>query len=51
MAMRKNNVAITGSALDVLLDNALNFEIDTQNSIRQARLMLVILENQLLMKG
>ena len=36
MAMRKNNVAITGSALDVLLDNALNFEIDTQNSIRQA---------------
>ena len=36
MAMRKNNVAITGSALDVLLDNALNFEIDNENSRRQA---------------
>ena len=36
MAMRKNNVAISGTALDVLLDNALNFEIDNQNSLRQA---------------
>ena len=36
MAMRKNNVAITGSALDVLLNNALNFEIDNENQRRQA---------------
>ena len=36
MAMRKNNVAITGSALDVLLGNALNFEIDNENQRRQA---------------
>lgn len=36
MAMRKNNVAISGTALDVLLDNALNFEIDNQNALRQA---------------
>tara|TARA_R100000734_G_scaffold18931_2_gene17113 strand:- start:657 stop:1094 length:438 start_codon:yes stop_codon:yes gene_type:complete len=36
MAMRKNNVAITGSALDVLLANALNFEIDNENQRRQA---------------
>tara|TARA_R100000773_G_C4220506_1_gene119209 strand:+ start:155 stop:628 length:474 start_codon:yes stop_codon:yes gene_type:complete len=36
LAMRKNNVAITGSALDVLLNNALNFEIDNENQRRQA---------------
>lgn len=36
MAMRKNNVAITGSALDVLLNNALSFEIDNENQRRQA---------------
>ena len=34
--MPKNNVAITGSALDVLLNNALNFEIDNENQRRQA---------------
>ena len=36
MSMRKNNVAISGTALDVLLDNALNFEIDNQNELRKA---------------
>ena len=36
LAMRKNNVAITGSALDVLLNNALSFEIDNENQRRQA---------------
>jgi len=35
MSMRKNNVAISGTALDVLLDNALNFEIDNQNELLQ----------------
>ena len=36
MAMRKNNVAITGTALDVLLNNALSFEVDNENQRRQA---------------